>query len=89
MKSCKCGCGQAVKSGRVFVNKEHQLDWMDRGGASEMNALLPVEVRQRGGHTTGVKAVESGRLLEAARKGGARSREIAARFRAKRERRDP
>jgi hypothetical protein len=57
---------------------------MINGGASEMNALLPDDVRERGGRTTGLRAAASGRLAEASKKGGARSKEIAATFRAKR-----
>jgi hypothetical protein len=74
---CKCGCGEPVKGRRVFVNKEHQLSWMLQGGASEMNALQPIEAKQRGGHVTGSDAAQNGRLAEAAKKGGAKSREIA------------
>jgi hypothetical protein len=83
MRACKCGCGEAVKNRRVFVNKEHQLMWMHAGGAREMNALLPDEVRQQGGRTAGKQLAASGQLQEAAKKGGARSREIAAKVRAK------
>ena len=82
MTVCKCGCGEPVKKGRVFVNKDHQLDWMYRGGAREMNILQPEEAKARGGKTSGRQAAESGRLLDAAMKGGATSREIAERFRA-------
>ncbi len=78
--ACKCGCGQTVKRGRKFVDKEHQLAWMHAGGASEMNAQLPHEVRVRGGQTAGIQARENGRLYEAAIVGGARSREIARAF---------
>ncbi len=84
MATCKCGCGESVKTGRVFVNKEHQLEWMNNGGARELNALLPQEVRVRGGQTAGEAAILSGRLLGAAQKGGARSHEIAENVRAKR-----
>lgn len=83
MATRKCGCGQTVKSGRVFVNKEHQLEWMVQGGASEMNALLPHEVKVRGGLTAGHQAADSGRLLDASVKGAAKSREIAEAFRAR------
>jgi hypothetical protein len=34
MAICRCGCGDPVKGRRVFVNKEHQLAWMLRGGAT-------------------------------------------------------
>jgi hypothetical protein len=54
------------------------------GGAREMNALLPLEVRQRGGHTAGTMHVESGVQAKASKKGAARSREIAAAVRARR-----
>lgn len=85
MATCKCGCGESVKAGRVFVNKEHQLTWMNAGGATEINALLPREVRVRSGKKMGRIAADSGRLLAAAQKGGAKSHEIAAQMRAKRE----
>lgn len=81
MKSCKCGCGASVPRRRTFVNKSHQLAWMYAGGAREMNALLPDEVRERGGRTTGRRAAASGRLRDAGAKGAARSREIAEEFR--------
>lgn len=81
---CKCGCDTPLKGRRVFVNKEHQLRWMLDGGAREMNALQPIEAKQLGGAIAGREAAESGRLAEAGEKGGARSREIAARFRSKR-----
>ncbi len=83
-RPCKCGCGTSVRGRRTFVNKEHQLAWMMAGGAREMNALLPDEVRERGGHTAGVQAAASGRLQEASEKGAARSREIALAFRRRR-----
>ncbi len=82
MNYCKCGCRQVVKGKRVFVNKEHHLQWMVSGGASQMNALQPNEAKERGGRIAGAKAHESGRLKEAAQKGGARSREIAEEFHA-------
>jgi hypothetical protein len=81
MKTCKCGCGAIVRRRRTFVNKSHQLLWMAAGGAKEMNALLPDEVRERGGRTTVRRAAASGRLREAGVKGAARSREIADEFR--------
>lgn len=64
-RACKCGCGEQIKGKRVFVNKEHQLAWMQAGGASELNAMLPDEVRVRGGKTAGRMSVESGHLDEA------------------------
>jgi hypothetical protein len=82
MKPCKCGCGLSVKGKRVFVDKEHQLRWMSNGGASLLNALQPLEAKERGGHVAGSQAAESGRLADASRKGGAKAREIAERFRA-------
>lgn len=81
MRSCKCGCGREVPARRMFVDKIHQLAWMHAGGARELNALLPDDVRRRGGRTSGRLAQQSGRLADAARKGGTRSREIAAEFR--------
>lgn len=83
MVACKCGCGELVRRGRVFLNKEHQLDWMNQGGAREMNMMQPLKAKIRGGEVSGQRAVESGRLMDAAQKGGARSHEIAERFRAK------
>lgn len=84
---CKCGCGQTVRRGRVFVDKEHQLTWMSAGGAREIAALQPIEDKQRGGRVAGEQAAKAGRLMEAAAKGGARSREIAEAVRAKGRRR--
>ena len=78
---CGCGCGETVKRGRTFVNKEHQLQWMVAGGASEMNAIQPLEAKVKGGHTQGQRSYESGKLREAGEKGAAVSREIAERFR--------
>ncbi|OLD96326.1 MAG: hypothetical protein AUI36_45865 [Cyanobacteria bacterium 13_1_40CM_2_61_4] len=66
---------------RIFVDKEHQLTWMYAGGARELNALLPAEVRARGGHTAGAQAHRSGRLRRAGAKGGKRSQQIARDFR--------
>lgn len=83
MEVCKCGCGELVKGNRKFVNKEHQSEWMNAGGARELNALLPHEVRVKAGEKMGRIAADSGRLLESAQKGGAKSREIAAKVRAK------
>jgi hypothetical protein len=83
---CKCGCGQDVRRGRVFVDKEHQLTWMHAGGAREIAALQPLEDKQRGGRIAGERAARSGRLADAAVKGGARSREIAEELRAKTQR---
>lgn len=77
MNLCKCGCGETVKKNRVFVNNEHQLTWMNAGGARELNALMPDEARILGGQVAGRQAAQSGRLLEAAALGGKRSREIA------------
>jgi hypothetical protein len=81
---CKCGCGTPVTGRRVFLNKEHQLEWMLAGGAREMNALQPVEAKQLGGSLAGAEAAHSGRLAEASRKGAARSREIAENLRSRR-----
>jgi hypothetical protein len=66
------------------VDKDHQLAWMTAGGASEMNALQPVEAKVRGGRTSGAEAAASGRLIEAGAKGAEKSREIAARWRERR-----
>lgn len=73
-----------MKRGRAFVDKEHQLDWMNAGGAREMNALQPLEAKIKGGSVAGQEASTSGRLREASLQGAARSREIANRYRAKR-----
>jgi len=82
---CRCGCGQAAvpKTKKAFVDKEHQLEWMVAGGARELNALLPDEVRQRGGAVAGRAVAQSGQLAEAGRKGAARAAEIAAAWRAR------
>jgi len=60
---------------------EHQLEWMIAGGAREMNALQPIEAKEKGGSVAGKQAAETGRLREASLKGAARLREIAARYR--------
>lgn len=73
MFACKCGCGEMVKGRRVFVNKAHHIQWMLAGGAREMNAQLPDEVRRRGGSTAGHRAHASGRLRVAAKKGSSRN----------------
>jgi hypothetical protein len=86
MKRCLCGCGETIKSRRVFVDKEHQLAWMVAGGASQLNALQPLEAKSRGGHTTGSAAARSGRLLDASRKGAEKSKAIAQSFREKQSR---
>lgn len=65
------------------MNKEHQITWMLAGGGREMNALLPVEVRQRAGHRIGLLMHQSGQLREAGAKGAVRSKEIAAEVRAR------
>jgi hypothetical protein len=70
-----------VKKGRVFVDKKLQLAWMNDGGAREIGALQPIEAKARGGEIAGQQALSSGRLLEAAYKGGARAHEIAEEFR--------
>jgi hypothetical protein len=81
---CRCGCGQPIKRGRVFVNKLHQLDWMASGGAREIGALQPLEAKAEGGRVAGAIALKSGRLREAGIKGGARARKIAEQWRARR-----
>ncbi len=77
------GCGEAVKRGRTFVNKEHQLEWMVSGGASEMNALQPIEDKAKGGAISGRAAADSRRLKDMAELGAQKSREIADYFRAR------
>lgn len=74
-----------MRRGRVFVNKEHQLDWMAAGGAREIGALQPIEAKQEGGRVAGQLALDSGRLAQASRKGGRRAREIAKHWRTTRD----
>lgn len=81
---CRCGCGQGVTGRRVFVNKEHQLDWMVGGGAREIGSLEPPEARAAGGKIAGRRQAESGRLAEAGLRGADRAREIAAEHRRRR-----
>jgi hypothetical protein len=81
MTTCKCGCGTPVPRRRVFLDKEHQLAWMDAGGAAQLNALQPVEAKKRGGRTAGTDAVLSGRLTEAGLRGAETARVVAARRR--------
>jgi len=81
---CKCGCGDQMRGKRVFVDKEHQLVWMHAGGARELNALLPDDMRVRGGKTAGRVSVDSGHLGEARSLSVARTREITEEFRRKR-----
>ena len=73
-----------MKGRKVFVNKEHQIEWMLASGARQMNELQPIEAKQLGGSVAGRDAAVSGRLAEAGEKGAARSREIAAEFRRRR-----
>jgi hypothetical protein len=68
----------------VFVNKEHQIEWLLNGGAKELNALQPLEAKVKGGEIAGQQAADSGRLAEAAQKGGAKAHDIAVRYRARR-----
>lgn len=89
MADCKCGCGLSVRGKRVFVNKEHQLEWMLNGGARELNALMPDEARALGGYVSGRMAVASGRQREMAASGGKRSREMAQALRARRNSKKP
>lgn len=79
-KLCKCGCGSPISRRKVFVDKVHQLQWMRHGGAKQLNALQPIDAKERGGHISGTRAAESGRLAEAAKLGGAKAREIALRI---------
>lgn len=46
MKLCKCGCGGAVAEGRVFVNRQHQTDWM-RTEAASFSQPVEVEPQHR------------------------------------------
>ena len=80
---CRCGCGEAVRGRRAFVNKEHQLRWLSSGGARELNALQPIEAKALGGSTSGKKAAASGRLDEMRPKAVEAVREITARFRSR------
>ncbi len=54
---------------------------MVSGGASAMNALQSIEAKAKGGSIAGKQLAASGKLAEASHKGGAKSREIAERFR--------
>lgn len=78
---CKCECGELARAGRKYVNKEHQIAHLRAGEARRLNEQQPVEYKQAGGRTAGQLAVASGRLAEAAKKGGARSHEIAVSLR--------
>lgn len=78
---CKCGCGQRVKAGRVFVNQGHQLDWMQAGGAREIGALQPTEAKAKAGRTSGRLAAESGALAERGQLGARRAHELAEEWR--------
>lgn len=80
---CRCGCGQMVKGKRVFVNKEHQLLWMNSGGAREIGALQPIEAKRLGGHVAGRIGAESGALARAGLIGAQRAHDIAVEFRRK------
>jgi hypothetical protein len=77
---CRCGCGEMTKGKRVFVNKEHQIEWMLAGGAREIGALQPIEAKQLGGQAAGRLATNSGRLAEAGLKGAQRAHEIAVEY---------
>ncbi len=78
---CRCECGGLARPGRKYVNKAHQIAHMRAGEASRLNGLQPVESKRAGGHVAGKQAAASGRLAEAAKKGGARSHEIAVNLR--------
>jgi hypothetical protein len=78
---CKCGCGHKVTGRRVFVDKEHQLEWMVAGGAKELNALVPIEAKSKGGRTAARNSVQDGRWAQARQLGPKRAMEIAAAFR--------
>lgn len=84
---CGCGCGAVLpvsqgKRQRKFVNKEHHLDWMVAGGASQMNAAQPIEAKKLGGHVAGTALRDTGHLAEIGKLGVARSLEISAEWRA-------
>ncbi len=66
------------------MNREHQLDWMFAGGASQMNAMQPIAAKIKGGATSGQQAAESGRLTEAAQRAGEQARKFAAEYRTRR-----
>jgi hypothetical protein len=36
LSPCACGCEAPVASGRVFINRDHQREWMKSGGASAL-----------------------------------------------------
>jgi hypothetical protein len=56
---------------------------MAEGGARELNALQPLEAKERGGATSGKKAAESGRLDEMRPKATEAVRAITERWRAR------
>lgn len=67
---CMCGCGQQVPKGnKSFVNRMHQWEWMEAGGAAQIGALQPLEAKQDGGRRAGAQARDSGRLADMAEKG--------------------
>lgn len=70
-----------MKSGRVFLDKAHQLDWMQAGGAREIGALQPLEAKAEGGRTAGRQAADSGALAERGQLGAQRARELAEEWR--------
>lgn len=76
-RSCKCGCGQTIKSSKKYADKEHQLRHMRAGEASRLNSMQPIDAKKRGGAVAGRAAVVSGRLLEAGRKGAAKAAAVA------------
>ena len=78
---CKCECGGLARPGRKYVDKEHQIAHLRAGEARRLNERQSVEDKRAGGRSAGAKAAASGRLAEAAKKGGARSHEIAVRMR--------
>lgn len=43
MQACKCGCGEPVAKGRVFVNKDHQTNWRkaERDRRHKQQAIAP------------------------------------------------
>lgn len=83
-RRCKCGCGAVVPGSRVFVNIEHQLEWMAAGGARDMNARQSPAAKARGGQTAGRLAAKSGALQSAAAAGAQKIREVAEAVRARR-----
>jgi hypothetical protein len=42
--TCKCGCGAEIRPGRVFLSREHQLNWQSEA-AAQNNAAASRKAR--------------------------------------------